>query len=55
MKKVIFLHETKTVNTGDLKCQPKLYYDVPNSDVGDIRLFKNFDDYDVVVVGGGGV
>jgi polysaccharide pyruvyl transferase WcaK-like protein len=55
MKKVIFLHETKTVNTGDLKCQPKLYYDVPNSDVGDIRLFKNFDDYDVVVVGGGGL
>ncbi len=55
MKKVICLHETKTVNTGDLKCLPKLYYDIPNCDVGDIRLFKNFDAYDVIIVGGGGL
>lgn len=55
MKKIICLHETKTINTGDLKCQPKLYYNIPNCDVGDIRLFNDFDKYDVIIVGGGGL
>ena len=55
MKKVICLNETKTINTGDLKCNPKLYYDIPNSGFGDVRLFDKFDDYDVIIVGGGGL
>jgi hypothetical protein len=53
--KVICLHETKTVNTGDLKCLPKLYYDIPSCDVGDIRRFQDFDNYDMIIVGGGGL
>lgn len=53
--KIICLNETKTVNTGDLKCLPKLYYDIPSCDVGDIRQFENFDDYDMIIVGGGGL
>ena len=55
MRKIIFLNETQTENTGDLNSSPLLYYDIPKSNHGDIRLFDDYDNYDIIVVGGGGL